>query len=62
MKCSELHKGRDFEEVRLYEVCVWYECSENVIMSRYNNPPFFFLAFFAASEFIDGLFVILWTG
>jgi hypothetical protein len=35
VKCSELHKGRDFEEVRVYEVCVWYEYSENVTMSRY---------------------------
>ena len=54
MKCSELHKGRDFEEVRVYEVCVLYEYSENVTMSRYA----FFFAYFAASEFIDGLFVL----
>ena len=43
MKCSELHKGRDFVEVRVYEVCVWYEYSENVTVSRYC--PFSFLFF-----------------
>ena len=56
MKCSELHKGRDFEEVRAYEVCVWYEYSENVSMSR----SCFLVggAYFAASGYVDGLFVL----
>jgi hypothetical protein len=54
VKCSELHKGRDFEEVRVYEVCVWYKYSENVTMSRCH----LFFAYFASSEFIDGLFVL----
>jgi len=42
VKCSELHKGRDFEEVRVYEVCVRCEYSENFTVIRYCPFSFFF--------------------